>query len=185
MEQTYFFITARGVFEKMAEAKKDMRTEGAEEFLLARREGKVVKRILARCPSAKVIVVHFLPCKGLGGDGHVVKLVCDDPAQMGHMRVIAKCDSEPAAKKVIVEALIRAEVDVKKLETISQDMWEKAESQSNGMTDVRVKISRGHFRTLRSLHAAATWCGTPSWPPDRGMAYEPCMPPDQRYGPRR
>ena len=146
----YFFITAKGVFQKMAEAKEDMDIESDEEFETARREGKVVKCILVRCSNAKLIFAHVVPCKGVDEDGHVVKLVCDNLAWMGHTRIILKCDNEPAVKKVITEALIRMKVDVKELETISQEFPEKYESQSNGMTEVGVKIFRGHFRTLRS-----------------------------------
>jgi hypothetical protein len=169
----------------MAEAKKDMDIEDDEEFETARREGKVVKCILVMCSSSKLIFVHVVPCKGVDEDGHVVKLVCDNLAWMGHTRIILKCDNEPAVKKVITEALIRMKVDVKDLETISQEFPERYESQSNGMPEVGVKIFRGQFRTPEELHATTPWCGDPRRPPSDGLAREPHMPFDQRHGSRR
>ena len=78
----YFFIPAKDVFEKMAEANGNMNIEYGEEFDTARRGGKVVKCTLVKCPSSKLIFVHVVPCKGVGEDGHVVKFVCDNLAWM-------------------------------------------------------------------------------------------------------
>ncbi len=54
----YFFIPAKDVFEKMAEANGNMNIEYGEEFDTARRGGKVVKCTLVKCPSSKLIFVH-------------------------------------------------------------------------------------------------------------------------------
>ncbi len=110
----------------------------------------MVNRSFGRWNRRRLIFGRIVRSRGVAEDVHGVKVVCDNLAGMGKNRVILTCDNEPAVKKVITEALIRIKVDVKELETISQEFPERYESQSNGMTEVGVKIFRGHFRTLRS-----------------------------------
>ena len=86
----YFFVTARGVFHKKEEAKAAEKIANEEDFVRARREGKVVKCLILRCSVTKLMFVHAVPVKGIDEDGHVVKLVCDDVSWIGHTRVILK-----------------------------------------------------------------------------------------------
>ena len=145
----YFFTTAKGVHHKKAEAMKELDIADDESFTAARLEGKVVKNIIVRCASTKLLYAHQVPVKGVDEDKHVVKLVCDDLAWMGHAKIILKCDNEPAIKRVISEALVLAKVDVADLESISEEHPEKYESQSNGMVEVGIKNFRAHYRTSK------------------------------------
>ena len=145
----YFFTTAKGVHHKKAEAMKELDVVDDEAFTAARLEGKVVKNIIVRCSSTKLLFAHQVPVKGVDEDKHVVKLVCEDLEWMGHAKIILKCDNEPAIKSVIAETLTMAKVEVADLQSISKEHPEKYESQSNGMVEVGIKNFRGHYRTLK------------------------------------
>ena len=45
----YFFITTKGVFKEVAEAKKNIETQSDRDFKAARLAGKVVKCLLVTC----------------------------------------------------------------------------------------------------------------------------------------
>ncbi len=138
----YFFNTAKRVRHKKAEAMTELDAFPEETFTAVRLEGKVVKNIIARCASTKLLYAHQVPVKGVDEDKHVVKLVCDDLGRIGHAEIILKCDNEPAIKRVISKALVLAKVDVADLEVISKEHPEKYESQSNGMVGVGINNSR-------------------------------------------
>ena len=81
----------------------------------------------------------------------MVRLVCNDLMSVGHKRIILKCDSEPAMKKITAEALVRLKVEVDDLESVSREYPERYESQSNSMTEVgRINVP-GSFQDLQEL----------------------------------
>ena len=109
----------------------------------------MLKNIIARCASTKLVSLHTVPADGVDEDKHVVKLVCEDLAWLGHAEIILTCDNGPAITSVIAEALVLAKVDVADLESISKEHADKYESPRNGMVEVGINIFRWHHRALK------------------------------------
>ena len=123
--------------------------EGDEKIATERQEGKLVKCLVLRCHQSKNVFGYVIPCKGVDEDLFAVKLVVQAVAWMGHIRVIVKSDNEASLLSMVNRALTSIKCDVQGMEAATAEQSQAYDSQSNGGTEVGVKILRGHFRTLK------------------------------------
>ena len=113
----YFFITATGVV-----GRKELANADSEQELESdRTEGKVVKCIVVRCSSTKIVLAHVIPQKGVDEDMHVARLVTDDIAWLGHTKLIIKGDNEVSLQALIRRVIDMSKADCKGLESISKE----------------------------------------------------------------
>ncbi len=89
------------------------------------------------------------PSKGDAEEHYVAGLVADDVEWRGHARIILKFDNEAAIKGMMAKAtkIIRAKCG--DVESVSREEPPSYSSQSNGGTEVGIRIIRGMFRTLK------------------------------------
>ena len=139
----YFFIT-KGVSVK---AKSEV--EDAENMEEQRQTGEVVKCIVIRCSYTKCIFAHIVPRKGVDEENTVVDMVLNDIDWLGHTRLILKSDGEPSIQAVVRRTIGLAKAECKDLQQISKEESAAYDSQSNGLTEVGVRIIRGIFRTMK------------------------------------
>ncbi len=144
----YFFITAGGV-KKRDELEFPLTPEGDELCRVARRKGDVVKCIVVRCWETKNLFAHCIPCKGDDEEHYVAGLVADDVEWLGHTKIILKYDNEAAIKSMMTEATRITKAKCEKVESVSREEPPKYSSQSNGGTEVGIRIIRGMFRTMK------------------------------------
>ena len=111
----YFFIS-KGGMKKRSELDQELTPEGDAQVEEARRKGELIKCLLARCFSTKLILAHVVPCKGLDEERYVANLVCDDVLWIGHTELILKCDNENALK-----ALVRYTLEVVRVKAREDD----------------------------------------------------------------
>ena len=145
----YFYATSKGVLFR-EELEFTLDSDGEKKLLQARKDGTTVKCLMVRCSQTKASFVHVVPVKGVDEDRHVVKLICSDIEWLGHVKLILKCDNEPAIRKILEETLIGLKLEVKHLESVSREHPERYESQSNGMVEVGIKNFRAQYRTMRA-----------------------------------
>ena len=144
----YFFITAGGL-KKRNELDFPLDDAGNAATEEARTQGEIVKCIVLRCSKSKVILGHVVPCKGADEEDFVARIIADDLGWLGHTSVILKADNEPALQALVRRISEIAKVELKDLEKLSKEEPAKYDSQSNGATEVGVKLMRGIFRTLK------------------------------------
>ncbi len=144
----YFFITKNGV-RKREELGQPDDEDGNKAINEARVKGEIVKCLVVRCFATKVVLAHVVPYKGVGEDDTVAEMVVEDIAWLGHTRVIVKADGEPALQSLIRRVLEIAKVDCKDLEQLSKEDPAAYDSQSNGGTEVGVRMIRGLFRSIK------------------------------------
>jgi hypothetical protein len=152
----YFFITSEKGLMNKSELAKILGAEGAtkEELEAAiedgRKGGAILKCLIIRDSATKVIWAHTVPMKGLDEERHILSVICEDLKWLGHTRMIIRCDNEPALKALAEEAILAAKARIGTLEGISREAPEPYDSQSNGMTEIGVRMVRAQFRTLRA-----------------------------------
>ena len=100
----YFFITQEGVHTQEEMEKLVPDPAKIEE---GRKDGRIVKCILARCYETKAIFAHVVPQKGLDEDAFVAQTIAEDVEWMTHSKVILKSDSEHAIKALRREIMKR------------------------------------------------------------------------------
>ena len=144
----YFFITSGGVkFRKELEFPED---EAGNRALESKRlTGEIVKCLVIRCSSTKVVLGHVVPCKGSDEDQFVANLVADAVAWIGHTKLIIKADNEASLQALVIRSLEVIRVKCEKVQNVSKEQPPKYDSQSNGATEVGVQLIRGLFRTLK------------------------------------
>ena len=123
--------------------------EGEEKLSKARNDGEVVKCVIMRCSSSKIVTAHVVPCKGRDEDGYVIDTLVKDFEWLGHTKSIFKADNEASLQTVLRGVIRRCAADIKTLDQITKEEPAKYESQSNGLTEVGILLIRGMFRTLR------------------------------------
>ena len=142
----YFFITTNGI-----KARKDLEyavdVEGETNLEDNRKQGKITKCILIRDFATKCIFSHVIPCKGADEDAYTVKCVVSSLSWLGHARIILKSDGEPAILYLVKQAVELLKTSVEGLEGVSPERSHPRDSQSNGATEVGIRIIRGMFRT--------------------------------------
>ena len=144
----YFFITSGGVVKK-DELGMPEGEAGKKALEDARRKGDIVKCIVVRCSSTKVVTAHVVPCKGPDEDGFVVSHVIEDIKWLGHTKVVIKADGEPAIQALVEQVLRAGRVECKDLEQLAKEHPAAYDSQSNGSTEVGIRLVRGLFRTVK------------------------------------
>ena len=144
----YFYITKGGV--KKRDELDFLNDEAGNKALNEERElGSIVKCLVIRCSKTKIVLGHVVPCKGLDEEGYVANLVADAVAWLGHTELIIKADNEVSLQALVVRVLEVVRVKCKDVETISKEEPPKYDSQSNGSTEIGVRLIRGLFRTLK------------------------------------
>ena len=139
----YFFITESGSVQSKSE------TQDTEDMEEQRKKGKVVKCIIMRCSYTKCIFAHVVPRKGVDEENVVVDMVLNDLDWLGHTRVILKSDGEPSIKAVVRRTIGLAKSECRDLQQISKEESAAYDSQSNGLTEVGIRLIRGIFRTIK------------------------------------
>ena len=81
-----------------------------------------------------------------------MKLLVEDLRWLAHTHIILKGDNEPSLQKLLRVAVreLNAHAVEDGLEQAGQEQPPRYDSQSNGLTEVGVRIVRGHFRTMRA-----------------------------------
>jgi hypothetical protein len=108
-----------------------------------------MKCLVVRCNSTKALFGHVIPCKGADEDGIVADMVVQDVLWLGHTRVILKADGEAAIQALVRRAMELARVECKELDQLAKEDPAAYDSQSNGGTEIGVRMIRGLFRTLK------------------------------------
>ena len=145
----YFFLTSGGIQRRSEITDYPETEEGSQRLTEDRRAGKLVKVILMKCSSTKMIFGHVVPYKGTGEDMHAVKIIVDDVKWLGHVRMILKCDNEPAIVRLVVDALKESRIACEDVEQIGKEHPEPYDSAANGMIENAIRFTRAHLRTLK------------------------------------
>ena len=114
-----------------------------------RQKGEVVKCIVVRCSYSKCIFAHIVPRKGVDEENVVVDMTLNDLDWLGHTRLILKSDGEPSIRAVVRRTIGLAKAECRDIQQISKEESAAYDSQSNGLTEVGVRLVRGVFRTLK------------------------------------
>ena len=144
----YFFITTGGV-KKQQELDYGEGIEGKKDLEAARAKGEIVKCVVVRCNSTKAVFGHVVPCKGPDEDGHVAATIVEDIKWLGHTKLVIKADGEPAVQALVEQVLRGARVECKDMEQMTKEDPAAYDSQSNGSTEIGVRLIRGLFRTVK------------------------------------
>ena len=67
----------------------------------------------------------------------------------GRTRIILKSDNEPAAKALVTRVIELATIGSNDFEQLGEEQSAAYDSQSNGGTEVGVRLARGLLRTLK------------------------------------
>ena len=144
-----YFYMSDGDIKTKVDLEYSQDSDGEAKMAEDRQAGKLVKCLVIRCYQSKNIFGHVIPCKGVDEDLFTVKLVVQAVAWMGHVRVIMKSDNEASLLAMVNRALLSIKCDVQGIEAATTEQSQAYDSQSNGGTELGVKILRGHFRTLK------------------------------------
>ncbi len=144
----YFFLTKGGV-KRREELDFPAGQAGDAALEEARAKGDVVKCLLLRCFLTKTIFAHVVPQKGLDEANVVCDFVLGCLQWLGHTRIILKSDNEPAVEAVVKRVVELAKIEIKDLDQVSKEDPASYDSQSNGGTEVGIRIVRGLLRTLK------------------------------------
>ncbi len=145
----YFFMTAGGVQRRGEMSEYPDTAEGNQRLAEDRQAGTVVKVILMKCSSTKIVLGHVVPCKGVDENMHVVKLLVEDIKWLGHTRMLLKCDNERAVVRLVREALKEARLECSDAEQIGKEHPEAYDSAANGLVENAVRNIKAHCRTLK------------------------------------
>ena len=138
----YFFLTKSGV-----KAKEEV--EEAQSLEEARTKGEAVKCLVVRCSWTKCVFAHIVPQKGLDEENIAVDMLLSDLEWLGHTRMILKSDGEPSVQALVRRTIGLAKSECRDLKQISKEESAAYDSQSNGLTEIGVRLIRGVFRTLK------------------------------------
>ena len=78
--------------------------------------------------------------KGDDEDRFAANLVSRDIAWLGHVKMLLKTDNEPALKALVTAAVQFVKGQVQQVDTVSTETSQAYDSQSNGATEVGVRI---------------------------------------------
>ncbi len=147
----YWFITTGGIWrrDELKELRYTLDAEGDEKLATDRKEGKIIKCLIIRCFETKCLFAHVVPCKGLDEDKFVLNLVVDAVVWLGHAKLILKSDGENSITKLVKKSLEEIKCQVEGIESVTSEESHPYDSQSNGGTEVGIKIVRGVYRTLK------------------------------------
>ena len=138
----YFFLTKGGV--RTREELGFAKTEAVDsELEAARTSGDLVKCLVVRCFLSKALFAHVIPQKGVDENNTVCEFALGDLEWLGYTRVILKADNEPAVQALVRRVLELAKVECKDFEQLTREQPAAYDSQSNGGTEVGVRLNRG------------------------------------------
>ncbi len=141
----YFFIV-KGAIKLKGELEGHGQPGFEEKVEEQRREGKLVKCIVARCWESKNLFAHIIPRKGVDEEMYVANLMVKDIDWLGYSKVIIKHDREPALTALVSQ--ITRILRTRGVDTSTENP-PKYDSQSNGGTEIGVRIARGIYRTIK------------------------------------
>ncbi len=144
----YFYLTKGGV-KRRDELDYSLDDSGERALEQARARGDIVKCILVRCLKTKAVFAHVIQRKGVNENDVVIDTLLADLAWLGHTRIIVKADGEPALQALVHRVMELAKVDFKDLEQMTKEDPATYDSQSNGGTEVGVRLVRGMLRTIK------------------------------------
>ena len=116
----YWYITS-GTLKKRSELEQAEDAEGEIQLTAARKDGSIIKCIIARCHQSKNTFAHFIPCKGADEDKYVANLLVADISWMGHVRLILKSDQEVALLALVTQTLQVMKFKVEGLESLTTE----------------------------------------------------------------
>ena len=129
-----------------------------DELETKRSEGLIVKCVLVRDWDNKAVWAHVIPRKGPDEEGYAARLIANDIKWMGHAKIALKYDNE-AALRALVKQVVNTLHEDSPTPVVEGANWKDSgiihenpptyDSQSNGGTEIGVKLVRGLFRTLR------------------------------------
>ena len=91
----------------------------------------------------------MVPQNGLGENNVACDFVLGDLEWLGHTRVIMKSDNEPAVKALVARVIELVKIECEDCNQISKEQSAVYDSQSNGGTEVWVRLARGLLRTVK------------------------------------
>ena len=92
---------------------------------------------------------HLVPQKGLDEKNIACDFVLQDLEWLGHTRIILKSDNEPAVQALVTRVIELAKVECTTFEQLTNEQSAAYDSQSNGGTEVGVRLVRGILRTVK------------------------------------
>ena len=142
-----FYITKEGL-RRRDELAKELSGDSEEASTAARAAGDVAKCLLVRCIHTKDVFAHVVPQNGDDEDHYCARLAVADIQWLGHTKVLLKTDNERAivALKHRVAKILK---EYKSMDNVQTESPRAYDSQSNGGTEVGVKLVRGLFRKLK------------------------------------
>ncbi len=144
----FFFITSNGV-KKRNELGIEESDEGEKAVAEARSTGSIVKCVIVRCWTTRIISAHVIPVKGDDEDHYTARLITDDLDWLGHTKMIIKADNEKAVKSLRSRVVKLLRERSPGMANVQEENTPAYDSQSNGGTEVGVRIVRGLFRTMK------------------------------------
>ena len=173
----YFFITSGGVkFRKELEFPED---EAGNRALESKRlTGEIVKCLVIRCSSTKVVLGHVVPCKGPDEDKFVANLVADAVAWMGHTKLIIKADNEVSLQALVIRSLEVIRVKCEKVQNASKEQPPEYDSQHGGRGTAYQRIIQNSEAVPRSAYRQMC----PDQPCAHPLAARAHVPVAQRHG---
>jgi hypothetical protein len=91
----------------------------------------------------------MVPQKGLDENNVACDFVLGGLEWLGHTRLIMKSDNEPAVKALVSRVIELVKVECKDFDQISKEQSAAYDSQSNGGTEVGVRLVRGLLWTVK------------------------------------
>jgi hypothetical protein len=92
---------------------------------------------------------HLVPQKGLDERNIACDFVLGDLEWLGHTRVIVKADNEPAVQALVNRVVELAKIECSGFDQLAKEQPAAYDSQSNGGTEVGVRLARGLLRTVK------------------------------------
>ena len=145
----YWYMTSRGLDLRNEMPEFPETASGEAALRTARQDGRIVKCLVVRCSATKCVFGHVVPVKGDDEDKFAANLVSRDVAWLGHVKLLLKTDNEVSLQAFATAALQLLKCQVQELDTAALEHPQAYDSQSNGVTEVGVRILRGLHRTQK------------------------------------
>ena len=134
----YMFLTSKDVLTKAEWMKLDA----------SERDPYALKVLVVRDTKSKCLFAHGVPQKGVDEGRFAVSALVDDIKWMGYSKLLLKSDNEPAIVALLREALKALRVEG--VEQVSAENPPPYDPQSNGGTEIGVKLVKNMWKVLRS-----------------------------------
>ncbi len=144
----YFFLTKGGARSRR-ELDYPMDEDGDRALAEACKKGEIVKCLLIRDTLSKAVFAFVVQKKGVDEKDIVADTVLSTINWLGYTRIILKADGEPALQSLVKRVMELAKVECKDLDQMAKEDPVAYDSQSNGGTEVGVRLVRGLLRTVK------------------------------------